>query len=179
MMNRSEAAAWALAAGLTFGLAGCASQRNVLQAGPAGPAGPDARQCDARIENQAPLVDVFRDDRATTLTVSNDGGWCGTYIRLMQVTWVVDWREGAIYQPPMHGTVRLRTTGGVGSVMHVEYRANPSYVGADAFAVQLEPGFSIRRTTVQAVAGGAAGGPRTEVGITSSLGDDFRRSPER
>lgn len=172
-MNRSKAAALVATIGLTFALGGCASQRDVLQKAPAGP---DATQCDARIENQAALIDVFRDDRATTLTASGDG-WCGTYIRLIQVTWPVDWMAGMLYEPPMHGTVRLRDDG---SVVHVEYRANPGYVGADAFAVRLQPGFSIRRTTVQAVAAtGGAGRPRAEVGITSSQSEELRRRSPR
>lgn len=169
-MGNSKAAALMLAtAAAAVGLGGCASQRDVLQAAQAGP---DARQCDARIENQSAVIDVFRDERATTLTTGNDGGWCGTYIRLIQITWPVDWKAGAVYEPPTHGTVRLRAGG---SVLHVEYRANPGYVGPDAFAVQLQPGYSIRHTSVQAAAAGAGGGPRTEVGITSSLGEDARR----
>lgn len=168
-MNRSKAAALIAAIGSTVALGGCASQRDVLQKASAGP---DAPQCDARIENQAALIDVFRDDRATTLAASNDG-WCGTYIRLIRVTWPVDWTAGALYEPPAHGTVRLRDDG---SVVHVEYRANPGYVGPDAFAVRLQPGFAIRRTTVQAVAAtGGAGRPRAEVGITSSQSEELRR----
>jgi hypothetical protein len=151
-----------LAAGLA--LSGCAAQQNVLQAAPAGPA---ARQCEARIENPGQRVDVFGDQRLTRMRVSNEGGWCGTYVRLFADESQEAWTEGTIDEPPEHGSVRLRSDS---AEVHIEYRPNPNYVGADSFAVRLQPGLSIRRTEVEVTAARDGGGPRqAEAGVISSV----------
>jgi hypothetical protein len=161
MMNMSRAAVLAMAA---LGLWGCASQRDVLQAAPPGPV---AQQCDASIEGQGSVRDVFTDTRATRLVVSNEGGWCGTYAQAQDGYLPENWISGAVIEPPAHGAVRLRKTE---NQAHIEYRPDPGYVGPDAFAVQLQPGFSVRPTSVQvAAAGSAAGVSHPEVGVVASV----------
>jgi hypothetical protein len=165
-MSMSRAVVLAMAA---FGLWGCASQRDVLQAAPPGPV---AQQCVANIADQGSLRDVFTDTRATRLVVSNEGGWCGTYVQLERSGYQPqNWVTGAVSEPPAHGAVRLRKTE---SEVHVEYRSDPGYVGPDAFAVQLQPGFSVRPTNVQVVAAGSAAGvPHPEVGVVASVTSDY------
>jgi hypothetical protein len=101
------------------------------------------------------------------MRVSNEGGWCGTYVRLLEDETLEAWTEGTIDEPPAHGTVRLRSDS---AEVHIEYRPNPNYVGSDTFAVRLQPGLSIRRTEVEVIAAPDGGGPRqAEAGVTSSV----------
>jgi hypothetical protein len=175
MMNFSKAPGRAVALAIAAcGLAGCANMRDVLQSAPPGPV---ARQCDATVEQPTTYRDVFTDDRATRLTVSNEGGWCGTYVQLMRDIQLTDWTTGALTEPPAHGSVRLRRGP---TVVHVEYQPQPGYVGADSFTVRLQPGFSSRVTTVQVVpAAGARGVPSPEIGVTSTTMSTERRFPDR
>ena len=144
----------------------------------AAPAGQPARRCDMRVDNPTALIDAFSDARAASMTVSDDGGWCGYAIRLMQdVTSPQSWRQGMIVTAPQHGRLRLRrdADGPIPSeyqLLHVEYAPTPGYIGADMFAFRLQPGMTIRTVTVQAGPAPAAAAAATEPVLYMCLDPD-------
>jgi hypothetical protein len=146
--------------GLIFlsAIAGCAGASGILDVA----SGPRAQPCNVMIPDAGAVRDPFQDDRAATMEIGNDGGWCGWYDDLQDGT---HWFRSIVAEAPAHGQLRVRRDF---ERVHVEYSANPGYLGPDAFAVRLGPGFSLRSAKVAVVTAsrdsGAAG---NEVGITT------------
>lgn len=79
----------------------------------------------------------------TTMTVGNDGGWCGI---------TVDnnghpFDAGLLVARPAHGRVLVHS---VGDATRIDYTPNPGYAGPDNFSVRLLPTEGMLHTTVTA-----------------------------
>jgi Big-like domain-containing protein len=76
-----------------------------------------------------------------TMTVGNDGGWCGI---------TVDnnghpYSAGLLATRPTHGQVYIHS---VGDATRIDYTPNKGYAGTDSFTVRLLPGDAAVRATV-------------------------------
>jgi hypothetical protein len=139
-----------------------------------------AEPCRVVIADAARLVDAFQDSRPVTMEVGNDQGWCSWYNLLVRSgeNIAIQIPGASILRDPSHGTARARR--GLDRT-YFDYRPDPGYRGADAFAVQLGPGFGQRRVAVTVVSPSAAAAttPAAEVGVTSSTGIGGGFGPSR
>jgi len=76
-----------------------------------------------------------------TMTVGNDGGWCGI---------TVDnnghpFSAGLLTDRPEHGQVYIHS---VGDSTRIDYTPNKGFTGSDRFTVRLLPGNAVIRATV-------------------------------
>ncbi len=80
-------------------------------------------------------------ETAATMSVGNDGGWCGI---------TVDdsghpYSAGLLAARPTHGEVFIHS---VGDATRIDYTPAKGYVGPDSFTVRLLPGNAVVRATV-------------------------------
>ena len=150
---------------LALSVAACAGTNGI----DAVPAGRISQTCRVAIPNADKVVDAFQDRRAATMEVGNDSGWCGWYDRLVETEGSdLPWISAQVSRAPAHGVVRVRQDA---DRVHVEYQPAPGYVGPDAFAVRLGPGYALRSAAVNVVpATPPSSGPQSpEAGVTSSV----------
>ncbi|MBL6453873.1 hypothetical protein JMJ55_00975 [Belnapia sp. T6] len=131
-----------LAAGLAL-LAGCAPQQA------ASPARPGARIYANDLAGAAktctvpqPAVLSAGQQVETTMTVDNDGGWCGITVAQSGPK---PFSYGTVANRPQHGRLHIHT---VGDSTRVDYIPNAAFGGTDSFAVQLKPGDATMRVAV-------------------------------
>jgi hypothetical protein len=80
-------------------------------------------------------------ETAATMTVGNDGGWCGI---------TVDdnghpFSAGLLTDRPEHGQVFIHS---VGDATRIDYTPNKGFTGSDRFTVRLLPGSAVIRAAV-------------------------------
>ncbi len=78
----------------------------------------------------------------TTMTVDNDGGWCGITVAQSGPK---PFAYGTVQSRPRNGRVHIHT---VGDNTRVDYIPNAAFGGTDNFAVQLKPGNATMRVAV-------------------------------
>ncbi|SDB13589.1 hypothetical protein [Belnapia rosea] len=78
----------------------------------------------------------------TTMTVDNDGGWCGITVAQSGPK---PFAYGTVATRPQHGRLHIHT---VGDSTRVDYIPNAAFGGTDSFAVQLKPGDATMRVAV-------------------------------
>ena len=151
----------ALIAVVGLALAGCAHLARI-NGFAVGPVGARAAPCEVAIADGP--RDMFLDTRVARMKVG-DGGWCGWAVRLVDQDGArYRWDRAIVARAPSHGEVRVRDGR---RFAHIEYRPAPGYRGLDAFAVELAPGFALRRAEVRVVAS-APGPAEPERVITST-----------
>jgi hypothetical protein len=78
----------------------------------------------------------------TTMTVRNDGGWCGIPVSQPGPK---PYDAGLLVERPQHGRVHVRK---VGDITRVDYIPDAGYGGNDAFTVRVLPGNAALRVAV-------------------------------
>lgn len=71
---------------------------------------------------------------ANTITMINDGGWCGHLAKTVMGS-IVFGAAMHVTKPPAHGQVSITVLSGG---TNVYYRPDPGYVGSDSFSVLNE-----------------------------------------
>jgi len=124
-------------------LAGCAEQQRaatptgrVFAADLAG----GAKKCTA----PAPDLSAGQTSNAT-MTVGNDGGWCGITVANRGRPF----DTGLLTGRPDNGKVLVRR---VGDTTRIDYTPNARFTGTDSFAVKLIPGDSVVKVSVTVTA---------------------------
>jgi hypothetical protein len=81
----------------------------------------------------------------TTMTVGNDGGWCGLKVSLPGP---VPFDNGLVSREarPANGRVHVHA---VGDYTRIDYTPDAGFVGSDAFTVELRPGSTRVKVAVQ------------------------------
>jgi hypothetical protein len=69
-----------------------------------------------------------------TMTVGNDGGWCGITVAQSGGT---PYSAGLLTARPLHGTIYIHT---VGDSTRVDYTPDARFTGSDKFTVSMIPG---------------------------------------
>ena len=95
-----------------------------------------ARHCD--VPSVTPAAGK---DTPVTMTVGNDGGWCG----LTVASDGKPFAAGLLTTEPAHGRVYIHT---VGDATRIDYTPETQFVGGDAFDVELLPGAARLKVTV-------------------------------
>ncbi len=86
----------------------------------------------------------------TTMTVGNDGGWCGLYL---QMPGPKPYDAGLLTARPAHGDVLVHE---VGDNTRIDYTPDRGFAGSDSFAVKLLPGGAVVRFVVTVTPPGSA-----------------------
>jgi hypothetical protein len=81
-------------------------------------------------------------EAAVTMTVGNDGGWCGFP---MTQPGPEPYAAGLLTIRPAHGTIYIHT---VGDATRIDYTPDAGFTGSDNFAVRLVPGNGLLRIAV-------------------------------
>lgn len=82
---------------------------------------------------------------AASITVGNDGGWCGL---LIHQDGPKPYDAGLLTTRPTHGTVTIHS---VGDNTRIDYVPDARYTGPDSYVVSLLPGSPVLRVTVTVV----------------------------
>ncbi len=86
----------------------------------------------------------------TTMTLRNDGGWCGIPVSQPGPK---PYDAGLLVERPKHGRVHVRK---VGDVTRVDYIPDAGFGGSDSFTVRMLPGNAALRVAVTVQPGPAA-----------------------
>ncbi len=81
-------------------------------------------------------------EAAATMTVGNNGGWCGISVRQSGAS---PYPAGLLTKPPSHGRVYIHP---VGDDTRIDYTPDQGYAGPDAFVVTLLPDRPVIRASV-------------------------------
>ncbi|WP_043362597.1 hypothetical protein [Belnapia sp. F-4-1] len=124
-------------------LAACAPQQQARQAAPgarlyANDLAGGAKTCTVP---QAAVLSAGQQVEST-MTVDNDGGWCGITVAQAGPK---PFAYGTVQSRPQNGRVHIHT---VGDNTRVDYIPNAAFGGTDSFAVQLKPGNATMRVAV-------------------------------
>lgn len=80
-------------------------------------------------------------ENAATMTVGNDGGWCGILLSENDNPFTA----GLLTMRPQHGKVFIHT---VGDDTRIDYTPTSGYAGPDNFTVTLLPEHTVVKATV-------------------------------
>ena len=80
-------------------------------------------------------------ENATTMTVGNDGGWCGILVSANDKPFAA----GLLTMRPQHGKVFIHT---VGDDTRIDYTPASGYAGPDNFTVTLLPEHTVVKVAV-------------------------------
>jgi len=80
-------------------------------------------------------------ESATTMTVGNDGGWCGVTAGQLGHPYAT----ALLTERPAHGKVYVHP---VGDATRIDYTPDRGFAGSDSFAVRLIPGDAVLRVAV-------------------------------
>ena len=80
-------------------------------------------------------------ETATTMTVGNDGGWCGVTLGQLGHPYA----SALLSVRPAHGKVYVHP---VGDATRVDYTPDRGFTGSDSFAVRLIPGDGVLQVGV-------------------------------
>ena len=91
----------------------------------------------------------------TTMTIGNDGGWCGIILSRPGTgsessTRTQPFAAGFVEARPAHGVLHIHS---VGDKTRVDYIPDRGYAGSDTFTVRLKPGDARLKVAVTVQAG--------------------------